>query len=199
MIHCATRLIIALLLALSVAAYAEQRSGSSPPSAARYTFSWPLGEADALKPRGGTTRGAPVTLDSAPSKQWQALQQPGLSPFERDRRAILAMAGEYRVTFDFLEVAAYDPAAKRDRPYQSWGTERIYVDRDEGRRISLLHILAMRTVKDQRADRHEALATRLGVRAEADRGVQGPRALGTTRDITSRERRKLVADRIPGG
>jgi hypothetical protein len=148
MIHCATRLIIALLLALSVAAYAEQRSGSSPPSAARYTFSWPLGEADALKPRGGTTRGAPVTLDSAPSKQWQALQQPGLSPFERDRRAILAMAGEYRVTFDFLEVAAYDPAAKRDRPYQSWGTERIYVDRDEGRRISLLHILAMRTVKD---------------------------------------------------
>ena len=47
----------------------KQQSGAAAP---RYTFSWPLGE-NALAPRGGTTKGAPVTLDLEPSKQWQDL------------------------------------------------------------------------------------------------------------------------------
>jgi hypothetical protein len=72
------------------------------------------------------------------------LQEPRLPAFERDRRAILAMAGSYRVTFDFLEVASFVPERPRDRPYQSWGTERVYVDRDEGTFISLVHLLEMR-------------------------------------------------------
>jgi len=76
------------------------------------------------------------------------LQEPGLSAFERDRRAILAMAGDYRVTFDFLEVETFPPQTPRDKPYQSWGTERIYVDADTGKSISLVHILDMRIVKD---------------------------------------------------
>jgi hypothetical protein len=58
------------------------------------------------------------------------------------------MAGDYRVTFDFLEVETYTPEAKRDTPYQSWGTERIYVDSDTGSAISLVHILDMRIVRD---------------------------------------------------
>ena len=113
----------------------------------RYIFSWPITSDPALAPRGGTTRGPDLTLDKTPSDAWRALQESGLSSFERDRRAILAMAGSYRVTFDFLEVTPFTPDAKRERPYQSWGTERVYVDRDDGKFISLTHILAMRIVQ----------------------------------------------------
>jgi hypothetical protein len=87
-----------------------------------------------------------MVIDKAPSEAWQSLQQPGLSSLERDRRAILAMAGGYRVTFDFLEITPFTADAKRDKPYQSWGVERVYVDRDEGKFISLSHILEMRIV-----------------------------------------------------
>jgi hypothetical protein len=110
----------------------------------RYTFSWPLLDGAAPKPRGGTSRGAPVTLDREPSPAWQALQAPGLSAQERDRRAILAMAGTYRVSFDFLEVASYVPPPRPLGPYQSWGTEKVYVDKDEPGFVSLVHILEMR-------------------------------------------------------
>ncbi len=125
------------------------RAGEPPPDAAaatpRYTFSWPL-DASAPTPRGGTTRGAAVSVDTGESAAWRSLHDAGLSTFERDRRAILAMTGDYRVSFDFLEVATFNPAATRDRPYQSWGTERVYVDRDTGAFISLVHILEMRTI-----------------------------------------------------
>jgi hypothetical protein len=114
----------------------------------RYTFSWQLGQANAPAPRGGTTHGPTVELDSQPSTAWRALHEPNLSPLERDRRAILAMAGDYRVTFDFLEIETYDPSKERDKPYQSWGTERVYVDSDTGSSISLVHILDMRIVKE---------------------------------------------------
>jgi len=132
-------------MALGIATHAGEaaREGSNPP---RYAFSWPI-DGTALKPRGGTTKGAPVVLDTSPSPQWQSLQASGLSAFERDRRAILAMAGTYRVTFDFLEIADFDPQAERKTPYQSWGTEKVYVDNDAGRTISLVQILEMRMVQ----------------------------------------------------
>lgn len=101
--------------------------------------------AAALSPdstRGGTTRGAPVVLDPTPSRAWQALQASGLTDFERDRRAILAMAGTYRVSFEFMEVARFEPG-ERGVPYQSWGTEKVYVDRDTGRSLSLVHIMEL--------------------------------------------------------
>lgn len=135
--------LIASAFAMVVAAYADDYSAPSKIDAPRYTFSWPLG-ADAPQPRGGTTRGAPVTLDDSASPAWLALQQKTISTFERDRRAILAMSGEYRVTFDFLEVASYIAPDKPVAPYQSWGTEKVYVDRDDGKFISLVHILEMR-------------------------------------------------------
>jgi hypothetical protein len=122
-------------------------AGEPAPQAkvSRYTFSWPVGP-DAPAPRGGTTRGAPVVLDTAPSAAWRALQEPGLAAQERDRRAILAMAGSYRVAFDFLEVANFAGDGARPRPYQSWGTEKVYVDRNEPDFVSLVHILEMRVV-----------------------------------------------------
>ena len=124
----------------------EAPAPSTATVASRYTFSWPVGPG-APAPRGGTTRGVPVELDKEPSAAWRALQEPGISPLERDRRAILAMAGSYRVNFDFLEIAAFT-GADRPRPYQSWGTEKIYVDRDDPRHISLVHLLEMRVVQE---------------------------------------------------
>lgn len=129
------------LIAASLPAFAQETK------APRYTFSWPL-DSDTPAPRGGTTRGVPVTLDDQPSTQWQALQAKGINRFERDRRAILAMAGTYRSSFDFTEVANFSSNAVTQRPYQSWGTEKVYVDSDTGRRISLVHILEMRIVQN---------------------------------------------------
>ena len=114
----------------------------------RYTFSWQLGQANAPAPRGGTTRGPAIELDTQPSASWQALQEPKLSALEHDRRAILAMAGDYQVNFDFLEIETFPPGTTRDKPYQSWGTERVYVDADTGTYISLVHILDMRILQD---------------------------------------------------
>jgi len=128
------------------AAHADDYAGKNAGNAQRYTFSWPL-DGDALQPRGGTTKGAPIALDRTPSAAWRALQEPKITTFERDRRAILAMAGTYRVMFDFLEVNAFDPQVKPIAPYQSWGTEKVYVDSDDGKNISLVHILEMRIVQ----------------------------------------------------
>src|SRR6185295_13483668 len=123
------------LVALAPAVKAQQAS--------QFTFAWPL-EEKALKPRGGSTQGAPVALESAPREAWRRLQEPGLSALERDRRAILAMAGPYRVSFDFLEVVRFDPRLKPDAPYQSWGTEYVFVSEDRGEFIALQHVLVMR-------------------------------------------------------
>jgi hypothetical protein len=133
--------IVAVLLCAPL--FANDTPPASPP---RYTFSWPL-DGSGLTPRGGTTKGPAVTLDNSASPAWQRLQEKGLNDLERDRRAILAMAGTYRVTFDFLEVTPFGANDGAKAPYQSWGTEKVYVDADTGRFISLVHILEMRIVQ----------------------------------------------------
>ena len=110
---------------------------------AQFTFAWPLDD-KAPKPRGATTRGVPVTLEREPAEAWRRLQEPGLSAYERDRRAILAMAGPSRVSFDFLEVVRHDPSLKPDAPYQSWGTEMVFVAEERPEFIALQHVLVMR-------------------------------------------------------
>jgi hypothetical protein len=123
-----------------------------------FIFAWPTGER-ALKPRGASTRGAPVVLDPAPAESWGRLREPGLSARERDRRAILAMAGPYRVSFDFLEVLRFDPVLKPDAPYQSWGTEYVFVAEDRDDFIALQHILVMR-VQMEGGGRSEPIVVR---------------------------------------
>ncbi len=149
--------LIALAL-LPVAVYGHETETPESAAIARYTFAWPLGEG-MPKPRGASTKGAPVTLDTEPTQEWVRLRAPGLSDFERDRRAILAMAGPYRVSFDFLEVARYDPALKPDAPYQSWGTEFVFVSEDRNDFIALQHILVMRILQ-QDARESEAFVIR---------------------------------------
>ena len=130
-----------------LAPHAGAKEGDAPRQPGQFTFAWPLGEGS-LKPRGASTRGVPVVLESSPTAEWRALRASSkLSAFERDRRAILAMAGPYRVSFDFLEVVRYDPAAKPDAPYQSWGTEFVFVAEDRGDFIALQHIFVMRVLQ----------------------------------------------------
>jgi hypothetical protein len=131
-------LAMALLLAATVA-WSEEDGAE----ARQYTYAWPFTEADDMRPRGGTTKGAEVVLDKEPGDAWGALREPGLSPRERDRRAILAMAGPYRTTFDFIETIGFVPDYKPGRPYQSWGTEYVYVVADEPEFISLQHVIVM--------------------------------------------------------
>ncbi|MDX1561604.1 MAG: DUF6607 family protein, partial [Gammaproteobacteria bacterium] len=116
-----------------------------------YTFSWPYAVDGSLRPRGGTTRGPSVTLQRTPSDAWQRLHAPGLSKFERDRRAILAMAGDYRTSFDFLETVGFTPGFEPAQPYQSWATETIDVIEDSGDKISLQHVIVMFFVNDDGA------------------------------------------------
>ena len=126
----------------------------TPPRAAAspkrppYVFSWPF-VAKPLTPRGGTTRGAQVTLATEPSREWRRLHARGLSARDRDRAAILAMAGDYRASFDFLETILFEPGARPARPYRSWGTERVYVLEDRPDFVSLQHILVMFVVDEQ--------------------------------------------------
>ncbi len=136
-----------LISAAFLAPHAGATDNDAAPQSNQFTFTWPLGEG-MLKPRGATTRGVPVVLETQPTAEWKALRAAEkLTAFERDRRAILAMAGPYRVSFDFLEVLRLDPAAKPDAPYQSWGTEFVFVAEDRGDFIALQHVLVMRVVQ----------------------------------------------------
>jgi len=137
-------LFFALLWPLFTLAH-EPDVGAAP--GGQFTFAWPLGE-QAPKPRGASTHGAPVVLDPVPGQAWKGLRESELSTFERDRRAILAMAGPYRVSFDFLEIVRFDPSLKPDAPYQSWGTEYVFVSEDRGKFIALQHVLVMRTQRE---------------------------------------------------
>ncbi|MGI9591353.1 MAG: DUF6607 family protein [Myxococcota bacterium] len=124
-------------------------SGAEPETPKPYVFAWPFLSPETMQPRGGTSRGAEVTLALEPSEAWVRLRRPGLTPQERDRAAILALAGDYRTSFDFLETVLYEPDAKPARPYRSWGTERIYVLEDRPDFVILQHGMVMFVVDDE--------------------------------------------------
>lgn len=63
--------------------------------------------------------------------------------FDCDRQAILAMTGNYHVTFNFEETAIHHSDYSRKPPKHSSGFETIILIEDTGRQISLQHILAM--------------------------------------------------------
>ena len=115
----------------------------------RYTFSWPYSDDSELAPRGGTTRGPDVILAKQPAQEFLKLQADGLSDKARDRLAIISMAGDYRTSFDFIETMGFVPNYKPPKPYQSWGTERVYLIEDSEDFISLQHILVMRFESDE--------------------------------------------------
>ncbi len=114
-----------------------------------YVFGWSQIEDKKLKtPRGGSSKGPTVDLDLSPSFSWEKLQEKGIKKFEKDRRAILAMLGEYRVYFDFMETMGFTESYSPSRPYQSWATEFVTLVEDDEDFISLQHILVIFTEKD---------------------------------------------------
>jgi hypothetical protein len=119
-----------------------------PPAGRPYVFGWPFEDPARLEPRGGTTRGADVVLATAPGEAWLRLQAPDLGARDRDRAAILALAGDFRASFDFLETLLYEPGAGPARPYRSWGTEEIRVLEERPDFVSLQHTLVMFAIGD---------------------------------------------------
>ncbi len=67
----------------------------------------------------------------------------GEDAFERDRQAILAMAGEYHITFQFQETVPLRDGYELHEPYRSEATEFVDVVEDAGDRIVLQHILVL--------------------------------------------------------
>ncbi|MEM8954148.1 MAG: DUF6607 family protein [Verrucomicrobiota bacterium] len=66
------------------------------------------------------------------------------SSFEKDREAILSMAGEFEVLFNFEETVPLRPGYKLKSPYQEDATEMVTVVEDTGGRIALQHLLVTR-------------------------------------------------------
>lgn len=108
-----------------------------------HVFAWPFIDALKMQPRGGMTRGSEVKLDLKPSQAWNAANAQGLTRRERDRQAILAMAGDFRVSFDFIETAGFTRNYQPPRPYFSWGTEHVAVIESRADFVSLQHTLVM--------------------------------------------------------
>ena len=109
-----------------------------------YVFGWSqLNDPDLMTPRGGTSSGPNVSLDNTQSPFWQKIQNKDLTKFEKDRLAILAMQGEYKVNFDFMETMGFVENYMPAKPYQSWGTEFVIVAEDKKNFISLQHIMVM--------------------------------------------------------
>jgi len=104
-----------------------------------YVFGWGFQPEEVAKPRGGTTKGTAVRL-APPVERKSAL---GESAFARDRAAILAMAGDFRTSFHFIETIGLAANYTNTRPYLSWATEHVRVLEDKGEFISLQHTLVM--------------------------------------------------------
>jgi len=60
---------------------------------------------------------------------------------EKDREAILAMAGEYEVTFKFMETIAISKDYELKKPYLAEATEVVFVVKDSPKNIILQHVL----------------------------------------------------------
>lgn len=128
---------------INVYAYDDKKGKDCEDTQQQYVFSWALSNTCDDKPRGGTSKGVEVTYDEKPHDGWLKIKEKGLTKFEKDRMAILAMAGPYRVDFNFLETVGFSEGFKRDRPYHSWGTEYVFVIADKPEFISLQHVMVM--------------------------------------------------------
>ncbi|GAB3924913.1 DUF6607 family protein [Mucilaginibacter myungsuensis] len=67
----------------------------------------------------------------------------GDSKFEQDRAAIMALAGHYKVTFNYAETFAPDTAYKFHPRYNSWGYEWAVIAEDSPKKIVIQHLLAI--------------------------------------------------------
>ena len=92
----------------------------------------------------GACASAPMGPSERPAPSAQAeSERDTRASFERDREAILAMAGDYKVTFDFTETVPFIEGYELKEPKLSGGHESVRVIEDRGDFISLQHILVV--------------------------------------------------------
>lgn len=85
---------------------------------------------------------APTTPSQAVAETAAAVEVDA-AKFARDREAILAMTGDYKVTFDFTETVSFVEGYELKEPNLSGGYEVVRVIEDRGDFISLQHILVV--------------------------------------------------------
>ena len=85
----------------------------------------------------------PAALLLAASAPAFAETEAANAQFQKDRDAILAMAGDYKVTFDFRETVPLTEGYELKEPKLSGGHEIVRVIEDTGAFISLQHILVV--------------------------------------------------------
>ncbi|RIJ14891.1 hypothetical protein D1227_09975 [Henriciella mobilis] len=90
-----------------------------------------------------TRSAAAITLLGVLSMTAMAQSPNPDATFEQDREAILAMAGDYKVTFDFRETVPLTEGYTLKDPKLSGGYEIVRVIEDRGDFISLQHILVV--------------------------------------------------------
>ena len=135
--------LLVFLFVINNAVIAETNSyGSSKEKVNQSEINWLLDRHNIQEARGGTTSGLEPEIDKAPSDYFIKLQN-SKKQKEKDRFAILAMAGDYRANFEFTEIFGSSPNYSLDNPYKSWGTETIMVIQNSENFISLQHILVM--------------------------------------------------------
>ncbi len=76
------------------------------------------------------------------------------SDFQKDRQAVLAMAGEYRVDFHFEETVAMRKGYELKAPYEAQATEFVKVIEDTGEHIALQHILVVGEDEERHVVKH---------------------------------------------
>ena len=82
---------------------------------------------------------------AASTASLRAQDAPAPVDLDADRKAILAMQGEYTVDFAFDETVLLAPGYERAKPQRSGGDEVVIVVEDSPRRIVLQHLLVEQT------------------------------------------------------
>ena len=97
---------------------------------------------------------APATGQETGPAAIAAMPAAEKAKFEQDRKAILAMAGDFDVTFDFRETVALAPGYELKKPKLSGADEIVRVVEDRGDFISLQQILVMKMGDDTYVTKH---------------------------------------------
>ncbi|MDP3740594.1 MAG: hypothetical protein Q8R02_24620 [Hyphomonadaceae bacterium] len=100
---------------------------------------------------------ASISVSDAPDRpKAELISMPAAekAKFEQDRKAILAMAGDFDVTFDFRETVSLTPGYELKKPKLSGADEIVRVVEDRGNFISLQQILVMKVGDEMYVTKH---------------------------------------------
>ena len=98
--------------------YVAKAVDSDPIKKRQYVFGWGMVPHELAVPIGGTTRGSEVVY----SKPKAPIPERVKPNFQKDRDAILSLAGQFKVDFHFMEILGLTDTYKPRRSYNSWGT-----------------------------------------------------------------------------